>query len=329
MPVSSRRLRRRHLVRTRASQWAIRTCASQLAILALTAALCLSATSLALALASCSSGGEAPQRGNSGNAGNGTGGSFNTGGVGGDGAGPSTGGTSAAGGSGGLADGARCCGGFGTCVGPDVVDPATMERLGKDLCEAGLVCAPDQFLAGNPTTPCRSVDNAEGRCAPICIPEMALQVEHLPRDTCTESERCAPCYHPADGELSGICNLGGDSPQDPAYLFPRCGNSRGGCVPENLIPPDRVSQVPPDTCEVGRLCAPIEAIKDPNYQFPVCTTTILIYANLEGRCIPKYVGDANPNGSLLNRGNCTNPDDVCAPCDDPTMAPPTPTGVCQ
>jgi hypothetical protein len=203
-----------------------------------------------------------------------------------------------------------------------------MAKLGQDRCPTpDLVCGPNQFLAGNQGVPCRSVDNAEGRCGPLCIPEIGLQHEALPQDACDDSSRCAPCYHPADGEVTGICGLAGDAPVEPPYIFERCGSDRGGCVPAEAVPPERVDQVPQDSCPDGRLCAPLEVIKNPNHQFPVCHTDVVIFPNLEGRCVPKYVTDANPSGGSLNQGDCTNPDDICAPCNDPTMGN-APTGVC-
>jgi hypothetical protein len=205
--------------------------------------------------------------------------------------------------------------------------PTQAAKLGQDACpNASYVCAPDEFLAGNQAQPCRSIENTEGRCAPMCIPEVALQHAAIPQGTCAASSRCAPCYHPADGELTGICNLAGDSPKEPAYIFPRCGNGRGGCVPENLVPQDRISQVPRDTCAVGRLCAPIEAIKNPNVKFPPCTSTV-VACNCPGVCVPSYVANAQAGGNLLLKDNCQNPDDRCAPCVNPlTMMP---TGACN
>jgi hypothetical protein len=130
-----------------------------------------------------------------------------------------------------------------------------------------------------------------------------------------------------DASLTGICNLGTDSPQEGPYTFPDCGAGRGKCVPLELIPEDRRAALPPDTCGAGKLCAPSEAITNPNYKFPSCTASATILAcNCPGACIPQYVADFQaPN--LLAQDNCARTDDRCAPCNDPTNG--TPTGACN
>jgi hypothetical protein len=174
---------------------------------------------------------------------------------------------------------------------------------------------------------CRSTDNAEGRCASTCIPLVSRLADRLPQAGCAATHRCAPCYNPVDGTLTGICNIGTDAPKEPAYTFPVCGGGRGRCVDEALVPTDRRAAVPQDTCATGKLCAPQEAILDPNYKFPSCTSAV-VACNCPGACIPKYVADSQgATGALLTQDNCTNSDDRCAPCINPLDQ--TPTGACS
>jgi hypothetical protein len=290
----------------------------------------LSGTSalLALAAASCSADGGA-EGGRGGAAGS-------QGGVGGGQGGTGGGQGGVGGGQGGAGggelcptDGQPCCGGLGTCVPSSCLLQEQASQLAQDACPAGAdqLCAPSSLLSGVLPATCRSVDDAEGRCASVCIPQVGQLSERLPQEPCASSERCAPCYNPVDGVLTGICNLGTDSPQEPAYTFQECGDGRGKCVDEALVPENRRANVPQNTCPAGKLCAPKEAILDPAYQFPACTTTIAIYPDLPGVCVPDYVVRDHASYSLLNQGNCANAADKCAPCNDPTNG--TPTGACN
>src|SRR5262245_16611193 len=129
---------------------------------------------LLLSLASCGSESDEKPRGS---------GAFpSTGGGGPGGAGP--GGAGGAG-AGGLPSGPKCCGGFGTCIDPGTLHPTQAAKLGQDACPSkALVCAPDEFLTGNAAQTCVSIENTEGRCGPLCIPEIGLQHERLPVSTC-------------------------------------------------------------------------------------------------------------------------------------------------
>jgi hypothetical protein len=69
------------------------------------------------------------------------------------------------------------------------------------------------------------------------------------------------------------------------------------------------------------VCVPVEAVTDPTYKFPPCTFT-----GQPGVCAPSCIVDAIPNGNLLGRGNCANPDDKCALCKNPLTG--QPTGAC-
>jgi len=296
---------------------------------------------LGVVVASCSS---APQQsrpvGQGGTGGGGQGGTGGgQGGVGGSqgGVGGSqggSGGSGASGGSGGAqtqcpTGGTPCCGGLGTCVPTSCLISSQSDQLAQDACAStSEKCAPSDILSGQLPATCRSVDNAEGRCASTCIPLVAVLIDRLPQSTCSASERCAPCYNPIDGQPSGICNIGTDAPAEPAYVFQTCGNNRGKCVPADLVPPAQASLLPPDSCPSGKVCAPTEALLDPNFKFPSCTSTALVptACNCPGACVPKYLADSQTGGGLLRQDNCTNPDDRCAPCTNPATQ--QPSGAC-
>jgi hypothetical protein len=200
-------------------------------------------------------------------------------------------------------------------------------QLAQDACTTGgEVCAPSDILSGQLPTTCRSIDNSEGRCASTCIPLVKVLIDRLPQSTCDSSHRCAPCYNPLDGQLTGICNIGSDTPKEAAYVFQSCGNNRGKCVPADLVPPAQASLLPPDTCASGYVCAPTEALLDPNFHFPSCTSTAAL-CNCPGACVPKYLADAQGvEGRALLQDNCANPDDRCAPCTNPVTQ--QPSGAC-
>jgi hypothetical protein len=146
----------------------------------------------------------------------GGGGVAGTGGFGGQSGG--RGGAGASGGQSGQEGGVteRCCGGVGACVEAMSLAPSLESSLGKDICSGPTKrCVPEQLLSGGLLPTCRSVADAEGRCAPICIPSVAAVADELPRSTCDTSSLCAPCYEPGTGSLTGICNFPGDSPTEP------------------------------------------------------------------------------------------------------------------
>jgi len=300
------------------------------------------ATTLGFVVASCSSDAPTSSRpvgqGGTGGGGSGSGGQGGTGGSQG-GVGGSQGGVGGTqGGTGGgptttcPTNGAQCCGGLGNCVPTSCLLASQSSQLGQDVCTTTEACAPSDILSGQVPATCRSVADAEGRCASTCIPLVAVLIDRLPQGACDASHRCAPCYNPIDGQPTGICSIGTDTPNEPAYVFQNCGNNRGKCVPANLVPPAQSSLLPQETCDSGYVCAPTEALLDPNFRFPSCTSTVATPTippapcNCPGACVPKYLADSQTGGTLLLQDNCTKPDDRCAPCTNPANQ--QPSGAC-
>jgi len=332
-------LRRFGLMRFLRSSWVCRLAAS--------------AVPIAMVFA-CSSSGEPASRPQAG-----TGGTGAAGGTGGTGV---TGGTSSTGGSGGLINASdieivgsvtQCPGTTPqlpagqipsctsqTCLAAHCV-PANQVPAGTDTsllatCSGGF-CTPDDYIATYGkflTKVCQSVDGAEGRCISTCIPQVEDRLTQLPQRDCAPSERCAPCFDPIDGRDTRACNQGCDAgPTQPPYTFTSCGSGEGLCVPKELVPTELQAAVPPDTCtQTDHVCAPIEKVKDLNYNFPVCVPTsaaaLLAQPGPNGQtggCVPIYLVPADKR-SLILQDTCQT-GELCAPCTDP-LANMAPTGAC-
>ncbi len=208
-------------------------------------------------------------------------------------------------------------------------------------------CTPDDYIATQgqfQVKKCTSLEGAEGRCISTCIPQVAKQIDQLPKDVCMDSERCAPCFNPIDGSDTHACTQGCDKQTTmPPVLFAKCGiyamdtskTPRGLCVPKSLVPMN-LQGIPQDTCKTDELCAPTEKVKDLNYNFPMCMPTGLaaalgLMANMAGQkggCVPAYL--AGTNASVLTMDECTGMGDLCAPCTNPLSTPTAnaPTGAC-
>lgn len=105
-----------------------------------------------------------------------------------------------------------CCDGRGTCVPASAAGDAA-DRLGADTCDqaAGMVCAPDVFLA--PGFVAETCDSGlgwlgqqfrDGRCLPDCLPGVDNFL--LSQRSCDDGMKCAPCKKPPFGGDSGACD---------------------------------------------------------------------------------------------------------------------------
>ncbi len=227
-------------------------------------------------------------------------------------------------------DGFAACGEGAHCVPATIVaDENQRRQLSSCKTSDGATgfCAPDKFIetAGNfiPAT-CKSLAGGEGRCTNIVIPMVAAQKGFLPQDTCAASERCAPCFNPADGKATGACILACDKPANTKpVLFPACGkavgDTRGVCVPTTIIPQAMQSFLKQGTCPTGTdLCAPKQVVAaDPSFKPATCSGEVKIlggilgsiaYAN--GVCLPDLI---NTPG---DQGTCQNAEE-CVPCVNP------------
>ena len=244
------------------------------------------------------------------------------------------------GGTAGAAGTAGSAGGPGDCVhtGPPLIDPTTLPECplcdnarcvptalvpadAVDLladCEGGMAkCVPDEFVAtgGNfLLESCRSLNDSEGRCVSLCVPQVASQASFLPQSTCADDERCAPCFDPRTGEPSGACGLACDpGATEPPVTFDKCCGSIGSCVPTSAVPVDLQSLLGADTCTgADQLCAP-DQFADSTFTPMPCRSV----NDSEGRCIPDCIPEIAAQASLLPKDVC--PDQhLCAPCFDPT-----------
>lgn len=223
---------------------------------------------------------------------------------------------------------AKCCNDVGICVTPEMAGDQAA-NLSQDTCDNGYLCAP--LKESDPTyipATCSSIAGAEGRCQMECLPGVAASASTLPQDTCDDGELCAPCYDPRNGNDTGACEVNGDSPKQPPYVFPECCNGDGKCVPSELAGAG-ASSLNQDTCASGDVCAPKSKVDDTNSKLPSCTYTMNVLITTmsgPGACMAACM-IAGINGLVLNQGDCDKSTDDCAPCTNPlTQAS---TGACD
>jgi hypothetical protein len=229
---------------------------------------------------------------------------------------------------------AECCPDFaGTahCLPSDQLDPAATEQLAA--CDDGAsTCVPDVWIEGNvDLVECSSVAGP-GVCLSQCIPLVADNAQLLQQDICADSELCVPCDIPGQGpsgacELDLTCNApgdppGGDPPDDPPPSAEQCCDSRGVCIAESAVPPDRVDNLQQDTCsDDSQLCVPTDLI-DPAFEAQPCESTIGgLGGSPEGACLHDCLA---MTGLFLEDG-CGD-GFKCVPCELPILGE---TGACD
>lgn len=228
-----------------------------------------------------------------------------------------------------------CCTDRGHCVPTTALSSQQQTLLGQDTCSSGNLCAPDIFADSQQTAQtCTALTtiglSAEGRCIPDCVPAVSTgyQAQYLDQGSCSTGYKCAPCYDPISGALTGACSQNGDSPKQPATTFPTCcsagnGTYLGICVSTSLVPANQLSQLGPDTCTgTGIVCAP-KNLADPSVKPAKCTTMSPL--NLEGRCVPGCLPAVQSFASNLRQETCAT-GELCAPCYNPIDG--TDTGAC-
>jgi hypothetical protein len=156
---------------------------------------------------------------------------------------------------------------------------------------------------------CRSVNDSEGRCLPLSVAMVAEQKDLLPASTCGADARCAPCFHPMTGQASGACStVSCDGPKEPAKTLRRCCESRGRCVPRDVVPADArdsLGDYDGDCDEDKELCVPEEMLTPATPPQP-CSATIPFLGSYQGVCVSDCFDTFVPSG------NCPG-DRVCAP----------------
>ena len=218
---------------------------------------------------------------------------------------------------------AHCCGDQGTCVPTSLVSEGDSTRLPIDSCQQGdALCVPNTFLdAAFVPASCRSIGDGEGRCIAACMLPADQLSAPIPRSTCGTGELCAPCFNPIDGTATGVCNIRGDSPKEPALRFdtPCCGRS-GLCIPE-VLSGSQGKSLPADRCasELGQgwLCAPKRVVTDPSRAsnpFAACKIDLGLFRVGRGKCVPNCMVEANGFVKrLLQRSSCES-GESCVPC---------------
>ncbi len=208
------------------------------------------------------------------------------------------------------------------CLARGLVSAEQAEQLAD--CDAETECVPDllivtlgQFLLDS----CRSLAGAEGRCLSTCIPQVAAQLDALPRDVCDEGERCTPCFDPITGEETGACGQSCDpGAVEPPVTFPACCGELGVCVPDALVAEGERAVLSADSCEGdGVLCAPRAIAADPTAVPATCRGL----AGGEGRCLPACLPSVAAQVDVLPSAGC-QPGELCAPCFDPLTGEATP-----
>jgi hypothetical protein len=221
---------------------------------------------------------------------------------------------------------AACCDGRGACLPSTFLDQQSASLLGVEQCPAASMCVPDELRSVDVPPMCRvSLNGAEGRCLPSCLPAVAALGDQLRSDGCAQHQRCVPCYDPIDGDVTHACEQGNDiGPSEPPRTFAPCCEGVGRCVPRMSLPEAQRDDLGPDSCEDGALCAPLAAIEQGAAYVPTACFASLLGA--EGRCLPACLPQLAEQRDQLRADGC-EAGHLCAPCFDPLSG--EPTGACE
>lgn len=207
---------------------------------------------------------------------------------------------------------------------PKAIVPEAFAAQLTPCADPNFLCAPDKSIEANgqfiPKT-CASVGGAEGRCLHEKIPQVTAQAKFLPSTGCESYERCVPCFDPLSGAKLPTCAISCDpGPTKPPFIFTKCQDDRGRCVPKTAVPAAMQKNLKATDCKEGEeLCAPTIAIdRDAKPQ----------------KCLLKYIGISRPAspavcvedvltiGTLLSQSDC--PEKFkCTPCINPVNDEPT------
>ncbi len=244
-----------------------------------------------------------------------------------------------------------CCqkaGGAAHCAPKELV-PGDLVSL-VEACALGQgsegVCVPDKMLArGGGFTPkkCKSIGDLEGRCTSICVPAVARDMAMLPRESCDQDERCAPCYNPRTGKDTGACRVGlcDQGPTEPARPFQGCGVGGAAtdwCVPASMVQESLRANFDSKGCletpctETNTLCVPRVIIETyPNLDLQKCEVGGMVITLLgdkykDGRCVSRCMKKVSSAASMLAQVTCGQ-NELCVPCLDP-LNNGAPAGLC-
>jgi hypothetical protein len=162
------------------------------------------------------------------------------------------------------------------------------------------------------------VPQSEGRCLSNCLPSVSSQAS-LEQSSCSGGNKCAPCWNPISGVVTGACSTSScDAPVDAPYLFPNCclynGTAQGRCVPKSQVPSAQQGNLQQDVCSSSvYLCVPDINLPGSGQTGQGChvSFTIVPPFNYDGSCISNCVNLGL--GTLYPQANCPN-NYTCIPC---------------
>jgi len=181
-------------------------------------------------------------------------------------------------------------------------------------CETGL-CVPEKILAHRgqyiPDT-CSSVAGNEGRCMHVSVPFVSARGESLPRDTCSEDEKCAPCTDPTTGKETGACKIACDpGPKKAPVLFPGCCGGLAKCVPTTSVPAAQQASLNSDGCDPANKCVPTEMLAGPLK--PQKCTPGFFAGGGAGVCLSTCIELGFIQSLVIGQEDC-GADHQCVPC---------------
>lgn len=225
------------------------------------------------------------------------------------------------------------------CVPGDKLPANVAGQLAK--CSDGAsYCVPDSFIrsGGAPPPTCKSLNDADGVCLSVCVPQVAQYESLLPQASCAADERCAPCINPLTNMPSGACDIGktstcddggsstGGTPPTPApamcpYMgpplldvstLPSCGDG-AHCVSSSLVPAAMASQLAPCAAPDSGLCAPDVFIQAGGNYIPKTCASL---DGAEGRCLNVVIPQVKAQAAQLTQDSC-QAYEKCVPCYSP------------
>lgn len=215
----------------------------------------------------------------------------------------------------------------GRCLENGLVPADLAKRLASCDATGGKpgLCVPEVYVVEKgkhlPTT-CSSFAGIEGRCFSTVFKDVAEQVDILQQDACAATERCLPCFNPANGQPTGVCNtVECDSPKKAAVPLDNCckksGSTRGKCVPKNDIPATYQERLKTWECDKNtELCVPSDIIDTDQKAVP-CDAD-----GDAGVCISDCIDIGFFEGLAIHQGSCRS-DQNCIPCKHPLTGKPT------
>jgi hypothetical protein len=218
----------------------------------------------------------------------------------------------------------------------------TIPEIAHDFlgqCDGGGYCVPDEYIETgglvDVQTCTSSVNDSEGRCVSLCVPQVADFAGFLREDGCRRGERCVPCINPLDGTNTGVCEIefgcdlqapgdgdGGTPLQcpyegeplvDPQTLDPcgECGAAH--CLAEGLIPQELKPRLAGCDGGASGYCVPDEFIISGGQSVPESCDSV---GGAEGRCLSRCLPEVLEFDGLLPQGAC-DPGELCVPCTNP------------